>query len=101
MTNDEIDIRLRMLADAIPKRAEMLYERAHQARFQIDESLLDGIRTELELLNMSMIGVFTMLGEIAKRLPESVVTVAEDRSHFPEAFKRDAKEWLEREDDEP
>lgn len=60
MTNEEIDIRLKAVADFLPSHAE-LKKRIGQ----------EGIQTELELLNMSAITIFIMLGEIAKRLPES------------------------------
>lgn len=63
MTNEEIDMRLRVLALAIPKRKENLLRRDK-------ENSVDLVRDELELANMSLVGIWTMLGEIAKRLPE-------------------------------
>lgn len=62
MTNSEIDIRLRMMSDAIAERAKQLTRpvMAPEAR----------VARELELLNMSAMMIYAMLGEIAKRLPE-------------------------------
>lgn len=59
MTNDEIDIRLKALALVIPKKAAML---------TVDG--VPGFERELELLNMNAMAIWSMLGEIAKRLPE-------------------------------
>lgn len=59
MTNAEIDTRLRALADAIPRRAKEL------------GAYTPAIDRELELMNMSLMAIWTMLGEIAKRLPET------------------------------
>jgi len=59
VTNEEIDLRLRALADAIPRHAYKLMADGAQP-----------VARELELLNMSVMAVFAMLGEIAKRLPE-------------------------------
>lgn len=61
MTNQEIDARLGALADAIPNHADRLIRGNDGQR---------SVQIELELLNMSMMAVFAMLGEIAKRLPE-------------------------------
>lgn len=58
MTNKEIDIRLKALADCLPFHYEKIKDKHSK------------IECELELLNMSMIAIFAMLGEIAKRLPE-------------------------------
>lgn len=60
MLNEEIDIRLEKLAGYIP---------VHEKKIR-STTELGKIGVELELLNMSMMAVFTMLGEIAKRLPE-------------------------------
>lgn len=62
MTNEEIDIRLSGVAEAMP---------------DLVNDLDNGVAKELELLNMSMMAVFTMLGEIAKRLPEQPLTKRE------------------------
>ncbi len=59
MTNKEIDIRLKALADQIPA---WVNERKRQGQ--------DQIVTELEGISMSLMAVWAMLGEIAKRLPE-------------------------------
>jgi len=59
VTNDEIDRRLKALALAIPEYAHKLMARG-----------VDPVARELELLNMNLMGVSAMLGEIAKRLPE-------------------------------
>lgn len=59
MTNEEIDLRLRALAQGIPLHAKELMRRGR-----------DPVARELELLNMSAMAVWAMLGEIAKRLPE-------------------------------
>ena len=61
MTNKEIDIRLRAMADAIPAQQQSGWN-------ELDR--MYAIQIELELLNMSAMTIFTMLGEIAKRLPE-------------------------------
>lgn len=60
MTNEEIDTRLKLLSQAIPLHAKKLLE------------MNEGKRTvvgELELMNMSLMAIWAMLGEIAKRLP--------------------------------
>lgn len=59
MTNKEIDIRLKALADYLP---------IHYKKIKDEHPKIE---CELELLNMSMMAVFAMLGEIAKRLPEA------------------------------
>lgn len=59
MTNKEIDIRLQTLAAYLPE--------LHQLRMSQGN---DRIAVELELLNMQMMALTAMLGEIAKRLPE-------------------------------
>ncbi len=66
MTNDEIDLRLKTLAEYMPKHAQHLYK---MTQGYGDESTL-GVRNELELVNMSLMAISAMLGEIAKRLPE-------------------------------
>ena len=58
MTNAEIDIRLRTLADYLPKLADNRKANG-----------VDQVHTELELMNMQLIALTAMLGEIAKRLP--------------------------------
>ncbi len=58
MTNEEIDKRLKTLADYLPKHEAILRGKGYEK-----------VERELELLNMSMMAVFAMLGEIAKRLP--------------------------------
>lgn len=58
MTNDEIDIRLRRLAAVLPTHAA-----------ELDRRGVDPVARELELMNMQLIGINAMLGEIAKRLP--------------------------------
>lgn len=58
-TNEEIEQRLRMMAEAIPS-----IERQRRA------NSVDRVATELELLNMSAMTIWWLLGEIAKRLPE-------------------------------
>jgi hypothetical protein len=65
MTNDEITVRLKQLAKAIPEHAQRIG--AH------DKGNLPHrkIALELELLNMQMLAVWSMLGEIAKRLGDS------------------------------
>lgn len=68
MTNDEIDLRLKKLADCLPQHAKRLYGCIDGDR---NDAPLKEIRAELELHNASMIGIFAMLGEIAKRLPEA------------------------------
>ena len=69
MNNAEIDARLRLLSQALPEHAQKLSELAkRRAASAVDAG--DAIARELEILNMSMMAVFTMLGEIAKRLPE-------------------------------
>lgn len=60
MTNKEIDIRLMKLTNAMTELVKRRY---------LDQEK-DPLAIELEALNMSAIAVFTMLGEIAKRLPE-------------------------------
>ena len=64
MTNDEIDIRLKRLSEALPNHAIKI------GLIKKDIPSIKKIAGELELLNMSMFAVWTMLGEIAKRLPE-------------------------------
>jgi hypothetical protein len=59
MTNDEIDVRLKFLAQAIPQHAQKLTDKKR-----------DHLARELELLNMGVTAIYVMLGEIAKRLPE-------------------------------
>lgn len=59
MTNEEIDIRLKAMASAMTDHAKELM------RIKTPE-----VARELELLNMSGMMIWTMLGEIAKRLPE-------------------------------
>jgi hypothetical protein len=63
MTNEEIDIRLKLLAEAIPQYAMKLIKENNGQK---------SILIELELMNMNLLAVWTMLGEIAKRLPETV-----------------------------
>jgi len=61
MTNTEIDIRLKTLADYLPKLADNRKANG-----------VDQVHTELELMNMQLIALIAltaMLGEIAKRLP--------------------------------
>ena len=60
MNNNEIDNRLKSLAEYLPKHFEARNPKEPMGK----------IAVELELLNMSMVAVFSMLGEIAKRLPE-------------------------------
>lgn len=60
MTNKEIDSRLINMANAIP---------LHEKRLRNEE--IPKLERELELMNMSLMVVWAMLGEIAKRLPES------------------------------
>lgn len=69
MTNEEIDTRLKLLSlTALPEQADKRYTNLRRNGLgSIGES---GIAIELELLNMSMMAVYAMLGEIAKRLPE-------------------------------
>lgn len=62
MNNKEIDIRLRKLSEAIVKRSAKTMPK--------NKTDLGIIAYELELLNMSAMGIMAMLGEIAKRLPE-------------------------------
>lgn len=64
MTNDEIDLRLKLLAEEIPNQARLI---------GLEDGQIDDTRKiacELELFNMHMFAVWTMLAEIAKRLPE-------------------------------
>lgn len=56
MKNQEIDIRLKKLSEEIPR---------------VIQSRPPGVEREVEGINMSLMAVWTMLGEIAKRLPES------------------------------
>ncbi len=71
MTNAEIDIRNKSLADAIADRAHEMYASVNKINMTALEGCAIGTRIELELLNMSLIGITSMLGEIAKRLPEA------------------------------
>lgn len=59
MTNKELEIRLRYLADEMPKYVEKL------TKLKVPK-----IEMELEVMNMSLMACWVMLGEIAKRLPE-------------------------------
>jgi hypothetical protein len=59
MTNEEIDIRMKALGEATWRREKILSDQGIQKR-----------DIELELLNMSMVGIYVMLAEIAKRLPD-------------------------------
>lgn len=59
MTNEEIDTRLKTLADQIP---------AWEQHLRMTD--VPKIERELEILNMSIMAVWAMLGEIVKRLPE-------------------------------
>lgn len=59
MTNEEIDFRLKAMSIAIPDHAKRLMS------IETPE-----IARELELLNMSVMTIWVMLGEIAKRMPE-------------------------------
>jgi hypothetical protein len=74
MTNKGIDERLKDLADAIPVLAEQRYEAICQ-----EPGGDSPISIELELLNMSVMAIFTMLGEIAKRLPEVEETKKDEK----------------------
>lgn len=63
MTNKEIDNRLRRIALEIPRLADSrIAENNGPIRTRTD--------IELEVLNAQIMAVWTMLGEIAKRLPE-------------------------------
>lgn len=68
MTNEEIDESLRRLGAIISKHEKKLYSELPVGSIEMQQ--LYGIRSELELLNMSIIVAFTMLGEIVKRMPE-------------------------------
>lgn len=68
MKNAEIDLRLKALSRLIPERAQTLYKKFHDRG--ISDNSAEAIRVELELLNMGVMAIWTMLGEIAKRLPE-------------------------------
>lgn len=59
MNNKEIDIRLKAMAEELHNH----YERKIKYHPKLE--------VELELLNMQIMVVFAMLGEIAKRLPEA------------------------------
>ena len=61
MDNKEIDTRLKLLADYISQHAQVV---------AVGETGIDKAAAELELMNMSLMGITAMLGEIAKRLPE-------------------------------
>jgi len=67
MRNEEIDIRLKLFARAIPNHEAALRNKTKGIG---SEFRLDQIRNELELLNMNLMPIWEMLGEIAKRLPE-------------------------------
>jgi hypothetical protein len=71
MTNEEIDIRLKALSKYLPEH----FERQKDSITATSRTRVD---VELELLNMTMTAVFTMLGEIAKRLP-----IPPDKKHAP------------------
>lgn len=60
MTNKEIDARLKGLAKQIPDWEEHLRNVMGSPK----------VERELEIMNMSLMAIWTMLGEIAKRLPE-------------------------------
>ena len=62
MDNKEIDTRLVALADCISQNAQQI---------AVGKTGVEKIAGELELMNMSLMGITAMLGEIAKRLPES------------------------------
>lgn len=57
-TNTEIDYRMRMLAKALPDHAALRKGLG-----------IDGVQTELELLNMQFMLTNYLLGELVKRLP--------------------------------
>lgn len=62
MTNEEIDIRLKDMARALPHHAKKMIDRSNM--------MTTTPRDEMELMNMSLMTIWVMLGEIAKRLPE-------------------------------
>lgn len=60
MKNKEIDIRLNAISNSIEGHEKVIRSNTEMGK----------IGVELELLNMSMMTIYVMLGEIAKRLPE-------------------------------
>jgi hypothetical protein len=59
MTNREIDLKLKVLANEIPLQEKELRENG-----------VPKIERELDLMNITLVAIVKMLGEIAKRLPE-------------------------------
>lgn len=68
MKNDELDLRIKLLAQEVPKVAQRRYEGGKIFRNQQHES--SAISIELELLNMQIMGLTLVLTELVKRLPE-------------------------------
>jgi len=56
VTNEEIDIRLKDMSEVMRNNS------------------VPGLERELELMNMSLLTIWSMLGEIVKRLPEPAPT---------------------------